>query len=140
MATGTHVLFPWSDTFNAQVGVVDSQHKVLVGIINDLHQAMVSGHGKDQPGKNLTNLITHTKGHFSTEEQMMQQKGYPDYARHKAEHGNLTKTVIDFQKKFQNNEVGLTLEVMNFLKDWLGKHIMESDKRPGAFMGEHGVH
>jgi hemerythrin len=51
----------------------------------------------------------------------------------------LTKTVLDFQGKFQRNEVGLTIEVMDFLKNWLGKHILVVDKRYGPFFNDKGM-
>jgi hypothetical protein len=50
MAVATALLFPWSDTFSVNIGIIDTQHKNLVGMINDLHQAMVAGHGKDHVG------------------------------------------------------------------------------------------
>jgi len=37
MATATALLFPWSDTYSVQIGIVDVQHKNLVNIVNQLH-------------------------------------------------------------------------------------------------------
>jgi len=139
MVTTTGVLFPWSDTYSVRIGIIDVQHKNLVSIINELHQAMVAGHGKYQLGKILSELIKYTKVHFTTEENLMQSHQYPDCTLHKSEHDRLAKTVIDFQAKFQRNEIGLTIEVMDFLKTWLGKHILESDKKYGPFLNAHGV-
>jgi hemerythrin-like metal-binding protein len=140
MATATALLFPWSDNYSVKIGVIDMQHKNLVTIINNMHQAMVEGHGKEELGKILTGLIKYTQAHFKTEEIFMESHRYPDYINHKAEHDHLTKTVLDFQGKFQRNEVGLTIDVMGFLKDWLGKHIMGSDKRYAPFLNSKGVH
>jgi hemerythrin-like metal-binding protein len=139
MATATALLFPWSDTYSVQIGIIDMQHKNLVKIINELHQAMIGGHGKDQLGKILSSLVTYTQAHFKTEEKLMESHGYPEYTIHKAEHDRLTRTVLDFQSKFQKNEVGLTIEVMEFLKDWLSKHIMGIDKKYTPFLNSKGV-
>lgn len=139
MATATALLFPWSDTFSVKIGIINMQHKNLVNIVNDLHQAMVAGHGKEQLGKILTNLVKYTQAHFKTEESIMESHQYPEYGHHKSEHDRLTKTVLEFQEKFQRNEVGLTIDVMDFLKDWLCKHILESDKRYGPFLNAKGV-
>ena len=139
MATATALLFPWSETYSVEIGIIDMQHKNLVKIVNDMHQAMVGGHGKEQLGRILSSLVSYTQAHFKTEESFMQSHGYPEYATHKVEHDRLTKTVLDFQSKFQKNQVGLTLEVMEFLKDWLGKHIMGTDKRYTPFMHSKGV-
>ena len=69
----------------------------------------------------------------------MELHRYPEYIHHKCEHEQLTQTVLDFQSKFQKNEVGLTIEVMNFLKDWLCQHILGSDKKYGPFLNAQGV-
>jgi hemerythrin len=110
-----------------------------VKIINELHQAMIGGHGKDQLGKILSSLVSYTQAHFKTEENLMESHGYPEYTIHKAEHDRLTRTVLDFQSNFQKNEVGLTIEVMDFLKDWLSKHIMGIDKKYTPFLNSKGV-
>jgi hemerythrin len=59
---------------------------------------------------------------------------------HKTEHDRLTKTVREFQDKFQRNEVGLTIDVMEFLKNWLSKQILGSDQRYAPFLNAQGVH
>jgi hemerythrin len=140
VATTTAVLFPWSDTYSVKIGVIDMQHKGLVNYLNELHQGMSDGRGKDVLGKVLSQLVKYTQLHFTTEERLMESHGYPDYLAHKAEHERLTKTVLDFQRKFHSNEVALTVEVMDFLKDWLTKHILGSDKKYGPFMNAKGVH
>jgi hemerythrin-like metal-binding protein len=139
MATAVTQLFPWSDTFSVQIGIIDMQHKNLVNIVNELHLSMVTGHGREHLGKILANLIKYTQVHFKTEENLMFSHQYPEYVKHKAEHDNLTATALDLQGKFQRSEVGLTIEVMDFLKDWLTKHIMGSDKKYGPFLNSKGV-
>ena len=34
----------------------------------------------------------------------------------------------------------ISIEVMNFLKDWLSNHILGSDKRYGPFLNGKGLH
>jgi hemerythrin len=139
MATATALLFPWSDTYSVQIGIVDMQHKNLVDLINELHQAMITRTGKEHLGKILSSLIKYTQAHFKAEEGILQSNQYPDLINHKAEHDRFTKTVLDFQSKFQRNEIGLTIDVMDFLKDWLSKHIMGVDKRYAPFLNAKGV-
>jgi len=139
MATATTLLFPWSSTYSVNIGVVDSQHKVLVDLINELHQAMITRTGKEHLGKILSNLVKYTQGHFKAEEGILQLNQYPDFINHKAEHDRFTQTILDFQRKFQKSEIGLTIGVMDFLKDWLIKHIMGVDKKYAPFLNAKGV-
>jgi len=39
-----------------------------------------------------------------------------------------------------DNKLGITLEVMNFLKDWLSHHILSVDKKYAPFLNEKGIH
>jgi hemerythrin len=140
MAAATTLFLPWIDAYSVGIGVIDMQHKNLVTIINDLHQAMVSGHGKEELGTILSSLVTYTQVHFKTEETFMESHHYPEAGAHKTQHQQLTRTVLDLQRRFQKNEVGLTVDVMDFLKNWLSKHILGTDKRYSPFLNSKGVH
>lgn len=41
-----NVLFQWSDEFSVDIQEVDEQHKVLVGLLNELHAAILEHRGK----------------------------------------------------------------------------------------------
>jgi len=139
MPTANTVLFHWDATYSVNIGIIDTQHKTLVGMVNDLHQAMAQGSGKDKLGGILSNLVKYTQAHFATEERMMQSHGYPEFLAHKSEHESLTSTVLDLQRRFLANEVGLSVDAMEFLKDWLVKHILGSDKKYTPFLNAQGV-
>jgi len=139
MATATALLFPWKETYNVNIGIVDSQHRVLVDLINELHQAMMSRSGKEHMGKILGNLISYTESHFKAEEGILLANQYPDFAAHKPEHERFVATIKEYQTKFQKNELGLTIEVMDFLKKWLVEHIMGVDKKYVPYLSARGV-
>lgn len=129
-------LIQWNDDFSVHVKEIDLQHMKLVNLINELHQAMKEAKGKDVVGKILTDLISYTKFHFTTEERLMKSSNYPDFQNHKLEHENLTQKVISFQEQFMDGKLSLPIEVIQFLKDWLLKHIMGSDKKYVPYMAE----
>jgi len=122
-------LFSWTDEYSVRIPQIDAQHKKLVGLINVLHEAMASGKGKEALAKILAELVDYTKVHFRLEEQLMQQRGYLDYLTHKAEHDRFIMQIQDFQLQFQASKLTLTIQVMNFLKDWLKNHILGADKK-----------
>jgi len=139
MPTATAVLFPWTDVYTVKIAVVDSQHKVLVDLINELHQAMVARRGKESLGGVLARLVKYTKSHFAAEEGILQANQYPDLVNHKAEHERFTQTIVDFQGRFQRNEVAITIDLMDFLKNWLSKHILGVDKKYVPHLSARGV-
>ena len=109
---------------------LDNDHKRLVDMVNNLFDGVQSGQGKEALGKILDGLIGYTVDHFKREEQFFAQTGYPDNAAHKAQHEDLCKQVLTVQAKYKGGATAtLSLEVMNFLKNWLINHIQGSDKK-----------
>jgi hemerythrin len=132
-------LFQWTPELSVNVKEIDTQHKKLVDLINLLHDSMKSGKGKDVMGKVLKDLTDYTVYHFGTEERLFEKYGYIEYPQHKKEHDDLTKQVLEVKSKFESGQTTMTIEVMNFLKDWLNNHIKHSDKKYSAFLNSRGV-
>lgn len=127
-------IFQWKDEYSVGHPEIDAQHKRLFQFADELHSAMASGKGKDVLSATLAKLINYTKVHFATEERLMQQYSYPDYAGHKQAHDKLTGQVVAFQKEFEASRSSMTIQLMQFLKDWLVHHIGETDKKIAAFL------
>lgn len=87
-------LMEWNEKLSVGVQQFDSEHKKLVGMVNDLFDAVQAGRGKDILGPILDGLIGYTKTHFANEERYMTQHGFPGLAAHKAEHDALAKQVL----------------------------------------------
>lgn len=133
-------LMQWNPKLSVGIAQFDQEHQRLVGMVNDLFDAMQAGKGKDALGRILDGLITYTQTHFAHEEQFMAQHGFPGLAEHKAEHVALAAQVAEVQKKYKAGNTGtLSLEVLNFLKNWLLKHIQGTDKNYGPFLNAKGV-
>jgi hemerythrin len=110
-------------------------------MINELHEGLKAGHGKEALGHVLDELVAYTKMHFAREEQYFAKTGYPGAAAHKKEHDELTRQVLEVQAKFKKGAVtSLSFEVMDFLKDWLTKHIQGSDQKYGPHLNAKGIH
>ncbi len=69
----------------------------------------------------------------------MGQHKYEDSPTHKNEHKKFVDTVGDFKKKFDSGNAVISVEIMNFLRDWLTNHIMKTDKKFGQALGKLGV-
>lgn len=118
----------WKDRMSVGNPSIDHDHQKLVRYVNEMHDAMMAGHGKDVVGPILHKLVAYTKEHFAREEAVWRAGHYVEFARHKKQHEDLLHTVGDFQAKYNAGAVALSVEVMNFLRDWLKTHILRSDK------------
>ncbi len=132
-------LLLWGPMLEVGVKEIDTQHKKLVELANELSDAVMAGKGKDVLGKTLAALVSYTVSHFGTEERLMDQHKYPAMADHKQQHKDLVKTVSDFKAKFDKGDANLSSEIMNFLRDWLTKHIMNTDKALARDLKQKGV-
>lgn len=136
---GDDAILHWNDSLLVGIGKIDEQHKQLVNYINDLYRSMKGGESRQVTGKILGSLIEYTATHFQTEEELFDTYGYPETDQHKEIHKKLVEKVIDFQRQFEAGASELEMPLMEFLKDWLVNHIMQTDKRYVSFLHDKGV-
>jgi hemerythrin-like metal-binding protein len=132
-------LISWKTEFSVGVVEFDNQHKILIDLINNLHDSMRAGVGKQALSGILSELVTYTKVHFANEEKFFKQYSYPEQSLHMMEHEKLTRQVIEFQKDYEEGKTSMTLDVMDFLRSWLLDHIGGVDKKYTQFFNSKGV-
>ncbi len=123
----------WSDALSVGIEEIDEQHKVLVELVNRMHQAIHARRGSDVVKGILAELVDYTRIHFAVEESLMRILDYPGYEAHKIAHEALYRHVIQLQEKVETGRTAIGFELMHFLKNWLTKHIMEQDMNYSAF-------
>jgi hemerythrin-like metal-binding protein len=133
-------LMPWNESFINGVSEFDNQHKYLVELVNKLYKGMKLGHGNEDVGKTLDELVEYTGSHFACEEKLMVENQYPDCDSHIKIHKDLVDRVVDFQKKFNAGEATVSLDLLEFLKDWLIGHIKGVDRKYGSFFNDKGIY
>ena len=132
-------LINWQDRYSVNIAEIDDQHKQLIDMINELHEAMLTQKGKDAVMPILNKLASYCIKHFNIEEKMMQQHDYPEFADHQAKHQKMTGKVKSLINDVQSGKASITIDVMNFLKNWLDKHIMGTDQQYVPFLNSKGV-
>ncbi|CAG1000592.1 Bacteriohemerythrin [Methylophilaceae bacterium] len=132
-------LFEWKSEFSVSVTKFDDHHKKLINLINELHEAMLKGKQHSVIGKILNALADYTKYHFAEEEKLMVAYKYPGLVEHRAQHDAFVEKVADCIKKYEEGKLAISLEVMNFLRDWLKGHILSTDKKYTAFFAANKV-
>ena len=119
----------WTENLSVGVFNLDAQHKRLIELVNQLHDAMVAGQGRTVLQPILNGLVKYTATHFASEEKYMEQTEYTETNAHKSEHHKFTRAVLDFKQRYDTGQTMLTVEVMMFLKSWLVSHIQGSDRK-----------
>ncbi len=129
----------WTENLTLHIPSVDEQHKKLVGLINELDEAVQSGHGDALLEKIVVGLLEYTRYHFSYEEKLLSDNGYPAFDGHKKEHDSLTEKVVFIETMVRNKEDFHGDQLLNFLKIWLQEHILGNDKQYAPFLTAKGV-
>jgi hemerythrin len=125
------ILFEWSADYEIGIPEIDAQHRGLVNMLNDLHVAMKAGKGSEAVQKTVERLLSYTQQHFEAEEWAMKQAHYPEFAKHHKAHLALTTKVVEM---LGAGGALPTFELLNFLNDWLKKHIGQTDREFGDFI------
>jgi len=132
-------IITWSESLSVGVKRFDDEHKQLINIVNRLNNALLIGGSPKTMEHVLDGLVDYTVVHFRHEEEYMTKFSYPEYTSHKKEHDDLTGQVSDFRDRYRSGKVTFSLELMNFLRDWLTNHIMGSDKKYKDFFTGKGL-
>ncbi|MDR2598643.1 MAG: bacteriohemerythrin, partial [Oscillospiraceae bacterium] len=95
------MLYVWSDELATGNVMIDTQHKQLIKMVNDLMEACKSGHGRAKLSSTMQFLIDYTIKHFADEEKLQHQHSYPDFANHRKLHEAFKVTVLELDKELK---------------------------------------
>jgi hemerythrin-like metal-binding protein len=136
----TSHLSSWTNRLSVGVVSLDDDHKILIDLLNDLHDGILAGHGAVPLGFLLGGLVNYTQFHFAREEDFFAQFGYPSAAAHLAEHEQLLRRLMEIQEDLKANpHAGLPLERAGMLKDWIMGHIEFADQKYSGHLKAHGL-
>ena len=129
-------LIVWKDSYSVRIPKIDAQHKILIDLTNQLHGAMLTGKAQEALAKILNDLVSYTDTHFAYEESLLISRRYSGLATHQQQHRALVGQVRELSEKFRGGRLTLSIETLQFLKNWLTSHILSSDQ---AYARELGV-
>lgn len=131
----------WRISYEIGVKEIDMQHKALFDKINALLEACNSKEGKQEVINTMDFLGNYVVTHFSDEEKLQREIGYPEYIRHKEAHDKFIKEYEKLKTKLQQEGVSLNfvISVNRVVVDWLIKHIGNADRALGDYIKAKGM-
>ena len=128
---------PWIE-FNRSLETgfaeIDHQHRQLFALAGHLNQAIIAGEPPEIVKRKFNELMLYARFHFSTEERLMEQYGYPVQDDHRQSHLDLLESIDHIRTRLKQGSELISLQT---LKDWLLEHIEHSDKLLGAYLSDH---
>lgn len=122
----------WKDSLLTGIEAIDHDHMTLFDLVEQFHEAYMTGEGPKAMGPVFEHLMAYTDYHFRREEDLFDAKGFPGRESHQDSHETLKAEVQALYERFlkgelQGEETDLALELLAFMKNWLHFHIMEED-------------
>jgi len=139
MNTASPSLIVWNENFATGVPEIDEQHMILVHTLNEASVKLQRDTKIETLQQITQDLLSYALYHFETEEELMQECGYPeeaqaDAAQHLEQHRAFSSKVVAVHERIKSGTPPSSAELLGFLSDWVTHHILKTDKKLGAFI------
>jgi hemerythrin len=137
-----HELLVWNDELVTGVSEIDEQHRILVNSINEVNTRLSNTSVNAEILEKITqDLLSYALYHFETEESLMQEYNYAeahseDSLAHQRQHREFSTTVVSVREGIKAEKLISREDLLTFLNSWLVNHILNTDKKLGAFILE----
>ncbi len=126
----------FSKKFKTGIALIDEEHRELFAIIGRAYQVahdeVIVSDKYDAMMDILSELEEYTRKHFADEENYMEQIGYSGLQAQKVAHGVFVEKLVNIDVRqlaaMDENPEKYLNEILNYLLDWLGNHILKMDK------------
>ena len=128
----------WDSSFETGVSEIDEQHKILVDTLNTAGITLAVDYDNSSLEQIVNDLLSYSQYHFETEEELMLEYEYTSEleTEHLKQHRDFCATVISVSNDIHTGKAMPADDLLQFLKDWLTNHILNTDKKLGAFIVE----
>ena len=121
-------LMVWKEQYRLGIVAIDVQHRALLDLTNKLHKAAMRAEDAADIDSAMEDLLNYATFHFTFEERMMENCGYPFFEEHRKTHSELLDQLKGLLAYVADGQMELNERVMNFLQGWLTHHIVSSDR------------
>lgn len=130
----------WHHTYSSHVAQLDIHHNRITEMGNTIIQLLYN----DSEPQTLINaieaMLEYTLYHFTSEEKLMALYEYPGIEGHTKRHNELMRQVLEYKDRVLNGDIPEKAILQNFMEQWLMRHLLDDDRKFGAFLNEKGVY
>ncbi len=122
-------LITWRDEFSVGVSAVDHEHREMIGLINELDDAMVTDADHATVVAALGEIYARIAAHFALEEKIMRDANYTRFAAHKQDHEMLLDELLDVVDSVDDNGRYDRADLSRTLDRWFSDHFRTHDAK-----------
>jgi hemerythrin len=119
-------LFAWKEEYSVGVAEIDSEHRELFRIAEELHEGILNGVAEDDLEIVYSRLAEQTRAHFEREDAILRKKGHPNVEQISKEHIRLTEKVEALERRIEKRQARIDVETLRFLRTWFDHHIRDT--------------
>ena len=128
------VQLAWHPAYACGNTLVDDQHRALFGDANRLLAAILSARPMDEIAVLIDVLIGDVVQHFTDEEEIIREAGFPGATEHAAIHRKLVDSAVTLVGRFHNGTLSPG-ELFQFLAhDVIARHMLGADRQFFPFL------
>ena len=119
----------WTSDFSVSDERMDSQHQMLVKMINELIDNEDAGVRSEFVSVLLSKMTDYALEHLRCEEKLLEEVKYPQLDDHKKLHKEYRLTIAKFCTVTASGKVEVTPALLSYLSSWWTDHILVEDKK-----------
>ena len=119
----------WTDEFSIGNTNIDTVHKSLIDIYNNLIKYAESKRNRKEFAMILSKMTDYSLVHFKKEEEYMQKMSYPELTEHRRLHKDYIYKVAMYNADLLGNNPPAINETINYIYIWWADHILKIDKK-----------
>ena len=133
------MLLSWEQEYSVGVSEIDKDHKFMIKLINDLYEATQDGCVGAALMPVFSALKNYAETHFAKEERYMTECDAPNQEQHRQDHQRMVNKLNELEARHRKGEAAISLETLNFLRNWLKSHICGVDRAMAPYLRAKGL-
>ena len=132
----TGQIVSWEKKYATGIELIDTQHRKLVSLTNELYRACLSGDDVDVFREAMKSMVNYVRFHFSAEQKLLENINFPGHADHKMQHDTLIMNILETVDDYRKGKPFVPNNFVRTLKDWVFGHIAVHDKVYAAYYAD----
>lgn len=136
-AAGSFVQLAWRDAFHSGNELIDTQHRALFQVSNELLDAVLSGHPQQEVSAIVGRLLADVVRHFRDEERVLVATSYAGLVEHAREHALLVVKGTELAKQYAEGTLSVGSLFQFLVYDMVALHMLGADRKYYPWVSAH---
>ncbi|GEO82066.1 bacteriohemerythrin [Pararhodospirillum oryzae] len=130
-------LLEWDDSLAFNVPAIDNDHRHIMDLTNALYRRMKKGREEAGLDAAFQELEEYTRRHFTSEEGIMRDHGYPGLSAHQGSHQRFITRLKTLYTEYRGGRDEAGVNLLGFLGKWWLDHIRTEDRAVATHIRSH---